>query len=260
MLGDGHVRRKSENGNPQFTVKMINSTFLNWVGTELGLLSNGVKEYSDPHPTNGTVYILTTVCHPQLEQLLNWYSSGEKRFPESLELSPLITKMWYVCDGDLTEDTRYTGTRSRARISNFDQKNQIDLIRELFEKAGIKFTEAENGFRFSADQTEELLEYMGEPPPGFEYKWNTRKSRGIEPQEKYRVDHTPKELQEQLLKVIRDNPGIHQAKLARFSGYSDRTIRKYCKILAEKGNIRIEFDDNRVKKKKFYLKGESVIG
>jgi len=95
LMGDGTITKKSS-GTCEFAVGMVTERFIQWLQSELQPFSSKlmVKETE-----NKDIYRLTTTPHEKFSELRGWYSSGQKRFPNDLELDPLILKMWYVTDG-----------------------------------------------------------------------------------------------------------------------------------------------------------------
>lgn len=149
LLGDGSVSKRC------IRVTNTNYEFLKWVGEELGILSSSVKEYSDR-------WMFNSRSHPFFGELRGWYSSGSKRFPEDLELSPIMVKMWYCGDGNL-------GSRgNRAQISTANEADRPEYLKRLFADVGLYPTW--DGYKLSF-QLEEFVDYVGESIPGMRYKW-----------------------------------------------------------------------------------------
>ena len=79
-------------------------------------------------------------------------------------------KIWYVCDGYLNT----ANPKPRVRISSVNESDRIDEIAEwITEETGIEVNTSKNRERilFNTRRTQEFFEYVGEPLPGFEYKW-----------------------------------------------------------------------------------------
>jgi hypothetical protein len=111
---------------------------------------------------------------PQFQQYLSWYENSErKRFPDNIVLSPIEAKVWFACDGSLNWDRRYPNSRPHATIGVRSEMDDIDKVLRMFSDStfGQEPRVDENTIRFSVDETEDFLEWMGESPPGFEYKW-----------------------------------------------------------------------------------------
>lgn len=76
--------------------------------------------------------------------------------------------MWYVCDGWLAQENDH---RPRVMIKATNEADREKYLQQLFTKCGFDphFTRTE--LQFTADETEQFLEWIGSPPPGFDYKW-----------------------------------------------------------------------------------------
>lgn len=181
LMGDGFVE-SGEAGSPCLRVGMANETFLNWVFDELGdvassvNLRNTAEEVAENLRNSGfrpeteaenchDFYVLNTRRLPWIESLGRWYDSGEKRFPKDLEMTPTIAKMWYCGDGGVNV------TNKICEIKSSNEKDRPEFLRGLFEQAGFSPSFDNAKLRFSPRESNELLEWMGSPPPGFEYKW-----------------------------------------------------------------------------------------
>lgn len=189
LLGDGDIHGKGD-PNAHFRVRMTNRRFLEFVDRELGFLSKGVflartartqfetaarnqregREGFETvveenyHDLNG----LRTCSHPALDELRDWYQSGDKRYPSNLELTPTVVKAWYVCDGWLAKEA---GNRSRVMVKATNEAHRPDYLVGLFADTGFEVGFSRNAIQVPADETERLLDWMGDPSPGFEYKW-----------------------------------------------------------------------------------------
>lgn len=189
LLGDGDIHGKRDT-NAHFRVRMTNRRFLEFVDRELGILSKGVflartaeaqVETAKKNRREGRkgfetvseenyheLYGLRTCSHPALDEFRDWYRSGEKRYPADLELTPIVTKAWYVCDGWLA---REAGNRSRVMFKVTNEAHRPDYLVDLFDRVGFEVGFSRNSIQVPADETERLLDWMGGPFPGFEYKW-----------------------------------------------------------------------------------------
>jgi len=191
-MGDGYV---SSNGkNPYFKLSMTSKKYLTYLSSEVfPFLSTDVKiectaEKSAKHAREtglnsdadvsnySDVYRLFTRCHPELHQYREWYSSGSKAFPKEIKLTPTTLKHWYCGDGSFDEE------RSSARIYCSNERGEKDKVMDMFEWAGLEdFTwyrrEEHRGWddrvsvRFGKEGTKWFFRHIGDPLPGFEYKW-----------------------------------------------------------------------------------------
>jgi len=193
LMGDGCI--DTCNKHPRLDVRMISENYLEYVASEFGVLGGEVRlsktaEESAQQVRDGglrpnadadnysDVYAWQSMAHPELQSFADWYSSGEKVWPEDIELTPTVLKHWYCGDG------YWNNNRSQNRISiamsnEINNRNKVD---ELFENVGLpkpsnySISERKNGgFKcdavFTVTQSRELWEYMGKPLPDFKYKW-----------------------------------------------------------------------------------------
>lgn len=189
LMGDGHVD-DSPDRNPRFTVNMTNEAYLNWLDSIFGKLSAGVRHERTPERSaeqsgrfgNGnpddysTIYRWTTIRHPSLSELRDWYSSGTKVWPD-VNLTPTMIKHLYVSDGNY----EHHGTSNHIRIHCSKEKDYKDKVSKMFSDAGYpiqawRIRDRKGGGKkvaidFSVNVSKELWNDMGNAPPGFKYKW-----------------------------------------------------------------------------------------
>lgn len=188
LMGDGHVD-DLDGRNPRFTVNMITREYLTWLDSVFSPLSAGVRhdrtaersaEQSGVGSGNAEnysdVYRWTTIRHPELTELREWYSSGSKIWPE-IELNPTIIKHLYVSDGNYEKHN----SSNHIRIHCAKELGEEEKIERMFDESGYpvqawrKQPRKDGGTKvaidFSVDVSNELWKDMGSPPPGFEYKW-----------------------------------------------------------------------------------------
>jgi hypothetical protein len=195
LMGDGSIPdRKSDTSI--FHIPMINRRFLSWLDTELGILTTGVRlkktaaELAENNRNSGfspeaaaenyhDMYTVWTRSHVFFDKLRDdWYQDGKKKFPDTLRLTPERAKFWYLSDGYL--DIGQWG-RPRLEIKTRNENERGEHLVSLFESEGFCPVFRRNELRFTCDDTERLLSWMGSPPPGFEYKWE------LESRDKYRA-------------------------------------------------------------------------
>lgn len=182
LMGDGYLRDKPKAKNPYFVVAMINETFLEWLDDQFGVRSHGVSlktssEYITQRAErigfgNGSdgdyhdVYQLRFRSHPVFHEFTDWYTDDGKKFPDDLMLTPELVRMWYVCDGGINQS-------EYAHIEIYS-KNELDRIRiwvNKFQELGFDCSESTEGLKIHRRSAHEFLDWIGEPPNGFEYKW-----------------------------------------------------------------------------------------
>jgi len=195
LMGDRYVDYTDK--NPSFGIIVCNEEYLEYLDEIFGVFTTGVRventaqeSVEKAHKYNfrpnakvenySEQYILSTRNLEQIKEFADWYSSGNKVFPENIKLTPIVLKHWYVCDGSyqIKEESK----RGNIIISMNNEREFKDKIESYFEKyVGVSVDrwreyKTDKGridcsAVFHADTTEQLLEYMGSPLPGFKYKW-----------------------------------------------------------------------------------------
>jgi hypothetical protein len=186
LMGDGSIPKQSGGNSALLHLPMINRRFLEWIDERLGILTTGVSlkktasELASNNRESGfspnakeeryhDMYTIWTRTHPYFEDLRErWYPDRNKQFPDDLELTPLRAKLWYLCDGYL--DVGQHG-RPRIEIKARNEEKRAEFLVGLFEDVGFSPLYKRHELRFTCDETEDLVEWMGDPLPGFEYKW-----------------------------------------------------------------------------------------
>lgn len=180
LLGDGTI--DCSRGNGVLRVGMINQPFLEWLDGQFTQMSQGVrlKANAEDSARNARIsgfrpeansdnyndfYELTTRRLPYFTELREkWYPNGEKRFPEDIKLTSKSAKMWYCGDGGVNIAHGYVEIRCRT------ERRRGDFLEGLFEEVGFSPAYQEERLHFRGE-SEEFLEWLGESPPGFDYKW-----------------------------------------------------------------------------------------
>lgn len=166
LMSDGWIKKRT---NASFSVAMTNKKFLKWLKKELGFLSTDIRVKKTQEPNRDKLYVLSTISHPELNRYRDWYVEGDKTWslpPKGL--TPTRMKMLYVGDGN-----KYTHNKGRdyIRIGASNQLEYKDETLKLFESLGLEPRWSTHNIVFSVEDSEKLWDYMGEAPPGFEYKW-----------------------------------------------------------------------------------------
>jgi hypothetical protein len=179
LLGDADIH--SNKGTSAFKIGMTNKEFLDWLHEKLQPLSRGIKlsksgekkkEEAIENGLSGVsedsdfsdFYKLRTVASDEAKELRKWYSSGRKRYPDTITRD--MFKYWYICDG--WDCGRYIAIRC------IDQSDRPDHTINLIEDIGINVTsfDTDRGIiRISAKSSRDFLDDT-DPVPGFEYKWD----------------------------------------------------------------------------------------
>lgn len=190
LMGDASIDATSGR-SPCLHLRMTNCSFLEWLDNRLGALTTGVRRYCTAaeaaeharqtgfRPNANAknyrdVYDLRTRRHPWFDRLAEWYTTGVKTFPSDLTLTPTVTKMWYVCDGGLVMTKAHTSP-GYPFIKSKNEMDRSTFLLDLFESIGFspRFDEYNVNLVFSRGESDSFLEWIDEPPPGFEYKWET---------------------------------------------------------------------------------------
>jgi len=196
MMGDGCLN--TQYANAYIQIETITKNYLEYLNNIFGELSTGVKKIytakeqakraresnlnKDAVEENyNDVYRLNTRHHPKFNQL-DWSTSSESKvWPSDIELTPTVLKHFYACDGNWHNS-------SSANHIQFAASNELGnekKINKIFSNSGLPTpsnyskTKRKDGsvkldIQFSADDSEKLWQYMGEPLPDFEYKWPER--------------------------------------------------------------------------------------
>lgn len=182
VMSDGSVQRTGDISN--IKIKMTSKNFLEWFSNQLNIICSNrypiISEKSDQAKKNAKNYFgkdvaedseykdkyrIITRSHPFINNFNSWYP--DKRYPlNDLELTPTFTKMWYCGDGC------YDKNRNRVSISCVNEKDRINKVADLIREKGFKVNTTKNGkIRIPSQDSKEFLDWLGDPPPDFEYKW-----------------------------------------------------------------------------------------
>lgn len=193
IMGDATYAKRSKNG--YLAWNMTNLQYMKWLNNELGWISYDVRkgstpekmaqyhflrdrETSDSYKDEQDVwpgsddsykqqYRGSTISHPWIDKL-DWMEDGKKKFPKTVKLTPTVVKIWFSDDGGLHWGN---GNRPQASITATSQIDILDLLSDKFSDAVCSPNVIRNRLQFNVDETEELIDWMGEAPPGMEYKF-----------------------------------------------------------------------------------------
>lgn len=193
LMGDGTINRQS-GVKPRFRVDNTNKEYLEYVNKILKPYSNGVNLVKESHDvadhfqssgfTEGVseedcsdLYAVWTTTSEVFKDFANWYSESGKVFPEEIEISSTTLKHWFVCDGYANK----RGSSYYIGIQMANEANNKQKIEKYFSDGpGVtisRWNDRTGGERryccaeFTYKQSMDLIEYMGDPITGFEYKW-----------------------------------------------------------------------------------------
>jgi len=188
MMGDGTICRG--NHRPYISVSMVTKDYLQYLSDEVfPKISNGVrlrataKELAKVSRESGfhedakeenysDQYQWYSMSHPDLRRYEEWYSTGEKVFPEDINLTPAVLKQWFCGDGNLKRG-------KTPRIAMYNERENRKKIESMFHEMGLTdFCWVESNkslvIQFNREDAERFFEYIGKPLPGFEYRWPER--------------------------------------------------------------------------------------
>ena len=173
IMGDGYVSTQSK--NPYLDVSMTNKKYLQYLDSIFGIFSLGVNKHRDSSDFNDEynhkdVYRFRSRTHPEIKIFEDWYSTGEKIFPEDIPLSPTVLRHWYVGDGNLYDnrDIRICSTneiKNKKKLTNMFERHGLPEPDYWYEKEGTNY------MAWRKDNSKFLFEYMQMGVPGFDYKF-----------------------------------------------------------------------------------------
>jgi len=201
VMGDGSINHRTRNWAIRWV--SINEEFMDWFDWRMGDIGIEVRECKESFEEKREsfkksfdwdedyintlnfhkTYRWSSITHPSIKKFFNkWIKNSEKVFPNNFEISPISTCIWYCGDGGLNYNGKYC---SSATITTVNESSNIDNIVESFNKEGLYpkiYKDKRNDKRgehvhtsivFSGEEMENFFEYIGEAPPGMEYKWET---------------------------------------------------------------------------------------
>lgn len=182
IMGDGCVSNQNGKNYPRVITDMIADGYLNWLDEKFPQYGTGVTtKCMDSCPgSRQQLYSWKTRTSPEFNQWLSWYDSGSKVFPEDLEITPMVLKNWYVTDGTYNN----SGRNRSIRIGASNERGNEEKLQQYFSNVNLPEPNYQIGSRkinnhtdnwltlyWNNKETEKIFEYMGEPLPGFKYKW-----------------------------------------------------------------------------------------
>lgn len=183
LMGDGSIPSAKE-ANCCLRVGMATKHFLYWLHDQFGEISRGVQlkctaaegakqaRESGFRPSASSenyhdIYEFTTRRLPYFTKLRSkWYGDGgPKEFPYDFELTPMIAKLWYCGDGFVNIAQRW------VCIKCTNEKDRSEELVELFGNQGFSVRYAMDKIVIRRSETAKFLDWLGDPLPGFRYKW-----------------------------------------------------------------------------------------
>jgi hypothetical protein len=192
LIGDGFIQKTSKNAT--LIIRMTNKKYLewvdkitdNWLTTDSGVYLDRTaeesfeltKSISDPTSVDNhrNYWGLKFTKHELFTELRDkWYDGSEKVGPDNITLTSEQIKHWFVADGNLHIRKEGEGRPQLNIYANGLVRNGWD--QSIFRNCPVTPRVDDGGFKFNADEAEELLRWIGDPVPGFEYKWETNREK-----------------------------------------------------------------------------------
>jgi len=190
LMGDGclkHTHNSDDRlGNQSIEVVSINKDFIYYLyeryspfftepkirrtaeeSAEQAIESDIISSPKDS--TFRTQYRIVSRAMPFFNRYDSWKQSGNKKWPDNIEFTPTRLKYLYIADGGLSWNKESKSSRSQITSSN--EPRQLHRISDKLNNIGIDCSIYEDRIMMQPSSTEGFLDYLGEPVPGFEYKW-----------------------------------------------------------------------------------------
>lgn len=166
LMGDASVVPQSGGETGKFTSEMVTLPFFEWLQEELGNIACPVR-YVETDPHLKDKYSFNTVIHPLFIEFRDWYGDSGKLFPDDIDLTPLVAKVWYCCDGGL----HWSGGNATPQFSAYNESENTQKVLSYFSDTDFDPTFPSTTVRIPQFQSDQFLDWMGDPLPGFQYKW-----------------------------------------------------------------------------------------
>jgi hypothetical protein len=167
LLGDGYIPYE-DRAALRLVLGNTKREFVAWVASEFDAFSASIREETESGENQNTTLYRVGITHPEFADMREkWYPDGDKQFPESVTDSVMALRLWYAGDGTLCWDKSRNGMTSYAMIRS--KIHPGDLLDELPQNPW--YNEKNNIVRWSSSITRDLFKSLGDPIPGFEYKW-----------------------------------------------------------------------------------------
>lgn len=188
VMGDAYINRR-EGRNPRLQMETANPTYLSYLDELFGCFSSRPPKMSrsaEEMSNRDTIkrfegseyqdlYAWGTRSLPELKEWSNWYGSDGKVWPEDIFLAPETLKHWYVGDGSFHKENKLITIylskegNNKKKVENYFK--EVDLPEPIWETYERMDGSKSIRIRWNLSGSKKLLNYMGEPPEGFDYKW-----------------------------------------------------------------------------------------
>lgn len=188
LMSDGYINRR-DGRNPRLKVDSINKKYLHLLDEIFDAFSTGEPtcyRTADEAASRDTLsrfdnssyqdqYTWGSRSLPELEKWAGWYDSGKKIWPEDITLTPTVLKHLYAGDGSLHKKNRTITIYLSNEMENRDKVNDYfteqGLPEPIWQEESRDDGSISARIRWNKNESKELLEYMGQPVMGHEYKW-----------------------------------------------------------------------------------------
>lgn len=200
LMGDGNLHRRSKNSYLQ--CNMITEGYLHHLDEVFGMISCGVtfvKSAEDSAKENRNsgfspnakeenyhdVYQWRSRNLPDLNGYNSWYETGEKVWPDDIDLTPTVLKHWYCGDGHYADKAKSdcitialsNEAHNEEKVNNYFTRKGLPEPTWAYSKRSRDGSE-KCSIKFARPGSQELFDYMGDPLPGFHYKWGIEEPDG----------------------------------------------------------------------------------
>lgn len=165
-MGDARPERSSGQTNAHIFVNMTNKKFIDWINGEMGVLSTEpykTIKSEDMDSLKIDMWRLRLRSNPNYNKYYDEWFDGDK-MPEIENLTPLMAKCWYCCDGSVGNH------KNRIKIGVTHEERK-DLYKKYLKNMGFEVRKSINQLEFNKEDSNEFLKWIGRPLPGFEHKW-----------------------------------------------------------------------------------------
>ncbi len=179
MLGDGSIFfSDKKNKYPVYSHTSKHKEYLEWLSLELKYLENRPvwesKRFDKrTQKTYCAWWSKSRTSIELLEQKTRWYSSGNKKIPEDLILTPKTILVWYLDDGCLQIKPK-NGRQQFFSCNDFIEEDIDKLVNLFIDTTSIPVYKYDKRIYTPAKYIDSLLDFIGPPPVScFRYKWNS---------------------------------------------------------------------------------------
>lgn len=180
LLGDGYIRKSGS-----FELESIQKEYINYLENNFSSVTQHAKLYrsrkenmeqslreTNPITTNKDLssynksYRYLSTVHHDIKNLREKWYTPEKTVPKNFSLNSLEAKMWYVGDG--SKDQRRDSPDICIYTRSENKKREANLLRDQGFDVRIS---SHNAIEFNQSESKKFLNWIGDPIPGFKYKW-----------------------------------------------------------------------------------------